>query len=297
LRSRDNNRLSKAFLLSLGIHLIIFAGLNIFNWFPESITQNLYSPLTVKIDSRYVESTEPPPSTTPVDLPENPSNQSEPVAESISPSPKIEPDIDPYADLGVENISPVFPDESVPREKGIVESSYIPSGKDIIELEDLVDEDRTSSNHLNELRDEPSEKSETSILSDKEIEGLQNSFNKDGDQSSFESANFSESNSSKFEYNDQPVKFDSPGEQRELLTNPPPEMPDNLSVDFPPEITYIVSFSLKPDGYISELTITPSSVYPNVDASIRKALRSWIFEKSSGNDEVTGTITLIFKGK
>ena len=92
-------------------------------------------------------------------------------------------------------------------------------------------------------------------------------------------------------------KFDDGTVNRILLINPPPEMPDDIPSDFPPEITYKIRFSLNPDGLVRVLSIEPSSVYPRIDASIRKALRSWSFSRSTGSEVVKGTITLIFKVK
>ncbi len=74
MRKADSNRLSIALLLSLGIHLIIVAGLNIFNWFPESVIQNSYTPLTVKIETRYVETTASTPIPSPLEGPDKTPN-------------------------------------------------------------------------------------------------------------------------------------------------------------------------------------------------------------------------------
>ena len=304
MKKTDNKRLSKAILISIGLHIFILLGMNLLNWFPTENIKKKYTPLTVKIESRTVET-----SSNEIKI-ENKDSQIETyVAETEVGSvaqivPKIETApvvsstdtvFDPYADLGMNTGSSSSDPE--PLEEGVRETPYVPKSKNKIELEDLPTNTGTNNLASSDLTSAYSEDNNVSVVSDNELLDLKSAISGSNDQRVSVSGNQSDSETSSFEYRDVPVEFDIPGESRELLTNPPPEIPDDLPSDFPPEITYHIRFSLNSDGLIKVLSITHSLVYPEIDASIRKALRSWTFKGSSGSELVEGTITLIFKGK
>jgi len=300
LRKTDSRRLVKALFISIVLHIILFIGMTFFNWFSETKTEDKYAPLVVSIK------TSPVVRSSGIEEPDN----KEDVYETLSKPSVVEtPDIvensvsqpvvkvaeaNPYANPGSwdNSIIPVAKPE--PLEHGVEKTPYVPTGKDIVEFEKPVVGD---TNQSVDRSTEPSVDNSISVLSDNEFKGLEQAVNKDNDKSYSESFQKSESDSDLFTYRDVPVEFDNPGIKRELLKNPPPEIPDDLPSNFPPEITYRIRFSLNSDGLIKVLSITPSSVYPKIDASIRKALRSWIFKGSAGSELVEGTITLIFKGK
>ena len=311
MRKTDSRRLVKALFISIVLHIILFIGMNFFNWFSESNTEDKYAPLIVSIESNpvvrssrieapdsnedlYEDLSKPSVIETP-DIVEN--SVSKPVVKVLEASiPDTPPDnnSNPYANPGSWDNSIIPVSKPEPLEQGVQQTPYVPTGKNIVELETPVVEDV---NQSFDVEKETSVDSEASILSDNEFQGLEHAVNNDNDKNDSESIQKSESDSDLFIYRDVPVKFDTPGINRELLTNPPPEIPDDLPSDFPPEITYSIRFSLNSDGLIKVLSISPSSVYPDIDASIRKALRSWTFKGSAGSELVEGTITLIFKGK
>ncbi|MCK5672338.1 MAG: energy transducer TonB, partial [Spirochaetales bacterium] len=272
--------------------------MNFFNWFTEITPEVKYAPLVVKIESSpVVENTIDNRSNKPEIL----SESSEQETEIIKPAPvsaaSSETVFDPYADLGMSNNSSSSLSEPEPLEEGVRETSHVPSSESKIVLEDLPTNTGTSNLESSNLTSTYSEDNNVSVVSDNELLDLKSAIGGSNDGKVSESVNQSDSENRSFEYKDVPVEFDIPGESRELLTNPPPEIPDDLPSDFPPEITYNIRFSLNPDGLIKVLSITPSSVYPKIDASIRKALRSWTFKGSSDTELVEGTITIIFKGK
>ncbi|MEA1911427.1 MAG: hypothetical protein U9N32_07110 [Spirochaetota bacterium] len=311
MRKTDSRRLIKALFISIVLHIIVFIGMNFVNWFPESNTEDKYAPLTVNIESSPVVRSS---------RIEDPDSKEEVNEELSKPSVIETPDIvensvnkpvvkvteasisdtapdnnsNPYANPGSWD-NPITPvSEPEPLEHGVEQTPYVPTGKNAVELEKTVIGD---TNQSFDGSKEPSDDNAISVLSDNEFQGLEQAVNKDNDKSDSESLPKTESDSDLFTYRDVPVEFDNPGINRELLTNPPPAIPDDLPSDFPPEITYIIGFSLNSDGLIRVLSINPSSVYPRIDASIKKALRSWTFKESSGSEPVKGTITLIFKGK
>lgn len=279
--------------------------MDFFNWFPVDTNMDKYEPLTVKIEIRPVEASNTSkeadnkeiiePSLNKVQETEaRPVDQYIPKEETTPVVSSSDTDFDPYADLGINNYSNSSLSEPEPIEEGVLETPFIPTGQNIIELEAPVAED---SNQSSDITKEPSVEPGVSVLSDNEFIGLEQSITKENDRGSSESIRQSDSDSDLFEYRDSPVKFENPGVKRELLTNPPPEIPDDLPPDFPPRSTYIIRFSLNSDGLIQVLSISPIPLYPRIDASIRKALRSWTFTRSSGSEHVKGTITLIFRGK
>ncbi len=301
MRKADNKRLSKAILISIAVHVFLLFGMNLLNWFPVDNIRDKYTPLTVKIESRPVEAG---PNDLQADHHEEilessenkiPEPETRPVDQSVT---KVESSsdtvYDPYADLGINNNLASSYSEPEPLEEGTRKTPHVPTGENIIELEepDSEDEKFQSTGSSSDVTEE----SVISVVSDNEFQGLAQAIN-NNDQRSSESVQQSESSSDLFTYKDDSVKFDNPGIKRKLLTNPSPVIPDDLPSDFPPEITYTVKFRLYPDGLIQVLSITPSSLYPKIDASILKALRSWTFKGSSGSELVEGTITLIFKGK
>ena len=286
--------------------------MNFLNWFSEPNSEDKYAPLIVSIESNsvpVVSSRKEDPDRK-EDLYEDLSKPSEietpDIVENIVSKPIVsaaeasisdtlsENNSNPYANPGSwdNSITPVA--EPEPLERGVHQIPYVPTEKNIVELEKT---DIGDTNHSFEKSEELLADNTISVLSDNEFQGLEQAISKDIDKSNSESFQESELDSDVFTYRDIPVEFDNPGIKRELLTSPPPEIPNDLPSDFPPEITYSIRFSLNSDGLIRVLSITPSSVYPEIDASILKALRSWTFKGSTGSELVEGTITLIFKGK
>lgn len=274
--------------------------MNFVDWFPEIDTENKYLPLSVKITSYPVEKNEVLLESSGNKIPEidiKPIERSDSKVETSYVSASSETVFDPYADLGMNNNSnkysfaPELPDE------GVRKTEFIPKGENRIEYENPVPEDITINSDSPGTTDNFLEEPVSSVLSDDDFQNLADAISSGNKQASTESLSQAESNSNAFEYIDTPVLFDDPGVKREILTNPPPEIPEDLPADFPMEMIYTVRFRLNPDGLIQVLLITPSSVYPKVDASIRKALRSWTFKGSENSELVEGTITLIFKGK
>ena len=308
MRTADRKRLLIALLISIIFHIFILLGMNFLKWFSEDSIRDEYAPLIVKIENRVIDSnnhdeievseniieseSKEAPEVKPLPMEHNNSK-----AETSSVVSSANTDFDPYADIGISESFSNQITEPEPLEEGIIKTPYAPTGKNKIELETPVYEDGNTSTQSVGASDNSSNEPVISVLSDSEFLGLENALNSDNMQSSSSSLNQSESDSNLYEYRDVPVDFDNPGERRELITNPPPEIPDDLPPDFPPEITYRIRFSLNPDGFITVLNMKPSSVYPELDANIRKALRSWTFKGSLGSEDVEGTITLIFKGK
>jgi len=309
LRTADRKRLLKALLISIIFHIIIILGMNFFEWFSEDNITDEYAPLIVKIESSVnrksnnqdkIAVPEEIIETSSIKAPEVQSQPLDPIGSKVEYSSAVsstKTDFDPYADIGINESYSNQIAEPEPVEEGTVKIPYIPTGENKIELERPVDMERNT--NTQSIRDSgvPTEDPAISVLSDSEILDLKNALNSDNIHNSSNSHSQTESDSNLYEYRDVPVEFDNPGEKRELITNPSPEIPDDLPPSFPPEITYRIRFSLNPDGFIKVLSITPSSLYPKVDANILKALRSWTFKGSSGSEDVAGTITLIFKGK
>lgn len=300
----DSKRLTKALIISVVFHVFLFFGMSFLNWLPENKSIDKYEPLTVKIENRLIKPDKN------IFKEENQKDKIEPSPAKVSETtavehsvPKIEPafvsgepivEFDPYADLGSNYNSIPSISDPEPFEQGEQQTPYIPTGKNIIELETPTAKDTDQSfNAAKEPLVEPG----VSVLSEDEFIGLEQAVSKENRQGSSESVRQPESNSDFYEYRDVPVEFDNPEVRRELLTSPSPKIPDDLPSGFPSEITYIIYFSLNSDGLVKVLSISPSLLYPSVDASIRKALRSWTFRGSSGSESVEGKITLIFKGK
>lgn len=300
MRKSDSNRLIKALFMSLIFHIFLFTGMNFIDWFPEINSENKYLPLSVKIESYPVEKNEVLLESSVNKIPDidnKPIVQSVSEVETNSVSSSSETVFDPYADLGMNNNSNISSSAPDLPDEGVRKTEYIPKGGNKIEYDDPVPDDGTITSESPGTADEVSKEPISSILSDEDIQNLEIAINRESNQSSSSSTSHTESDSMAFEYIDTPVEFDDPGVKREILTNPPPEIPDDLPPDFPPEITYSIRFRLNPDGLIQVLSMTHSLVYPKIDASIRKALRSWTFKGSESSEFVEGTITLIFKGK
>jgi len=296
----DNDRLLRALLISIIFHGLLFFGINLLDLFPEKDNPNQYDPVTVilekpthpivKTDNLKDQIIEKEITKNEEFIPQNPVTST---SEDLSVIPAVSGDTvyDPYSDIGttsdpVSSESPVKPGIDIKQD-----TVYVPAAGDSIEYEVPVKGDGGSP-APGSLSEEKTE-NKNSIISSNDFSNLENALNSDNNN---HSASL-ESGKTSYQYNDNPVDFDTEGINRKLISNPYPELPADLPADFPNEITYKIRFSLNADGLIKVLSITPSSVYPTVDASIKTALRSWIFNQSAGTEEVKGTITLIFKGR
>ena len=206
---------------------------------------------------------------------------------------------DPYADIGTKSDSGLKDTAVETSGKVDADRVYVPVARDSVEYEVPINgsSSGTGKGGGEALPPSPPQEGKTentkSVISSNDILDLENALSSDSNNQSLSSV----ADRTMQEYNDSPVAFDTEGINRKLISNTSPKLPDNLPADFPKEITYKIRFSLNTDGLIKVLSITPSSVYPNVDTSIRNALRSWTFNRSGGPDDVKGTITLIFKGR
>ncbi|MCD6397434.1 MAG: energy transducer TonB [Spirochaetaceae bacterium] len=300
MKKVDNDRLLRALLISILFHGLLFFGINLLDLFPEKDNPNQYGPVTVILEKP----------TYPIVKTDNLKDQiiekeitkneesipkSSVIAKqddvSVNPAVTEEPGYDAYADIGKTSDS-VSEESSVKPGIDIKQDTvYVPAAGDSIEYEVPVKGDGGSV-VPGSLSEEKSE-IKNSIISSNDISNLENALTSDNNNHSVSS----ESGKTSYEYNDSPVDFDKEGINRKLISNPYPELPADLPADFPTEIIYTIRFSLNADGLIKVLKITPSSVYPTVDASIKTALRSWTFNQSEGTEELKGTITLIFKDK
>ena len=296
----DNDRLLKALLISILFHGLLFFGINLLDWFPEMIKPNEYGPVTVilenptypvvKTDNLKDQIIEKEITKNEKPIPQNPLTSTK-EDHSVNQAVSGDTVYDPYSDIGT-NSDPVLKESSVKPGADIKQDTvYVPVSGDSIEYELPVKGDGGSpaSDPLSKEKNE----NRNSVISSSDISNLENALNSDNNNHSASS----ESGEISYQYNDSPVNFDTEGINRKLISNPYPELPAVLPADFPNEITYKIRFSLNADGLIKVLSINHSSVYPTVDASIRNALRSWIFNQSAGTEDVKGTITLIFKDK
>ncbi len=304
----ENDRLLKALLISIVFHGLLFFAINMFDWFPEMERQDRYGPVTVvlekpnypevkadnlmdQISEKEITQNEKPVPKPPVAVKQDKVDVPDAVTKDS--------DYDPYADIGTKS-EPVLKDTSVEIAGNVdTDMVYVPVARDSIEYEVPVNGSGKDSGIGDSGVLSPSPligdktNNTNSVISSNDISDLENALSSDNNNQS----SVSVTDKTVYEYNDSPVAFDTEGINRKLISNPSPKLPDNLPDDFPKEITYKIRFSLNTDGLIKVLSITPSSVYPNVDTSIRNALRSWTFNRSAGPDDVKGTITLIFKGR
>ncbi len=299
----DNNRLLRALVISVFFHGLLFFGVNLLDWFPERDNPNQYGMVTVILE---------PPSPSLVntnslkdqiiekEITTNneesfPQNSVISTREDLPANSDINKNTvyDPYADIG-KKLDSVISDTSEKQPEGTNQDTvYVPVVKDSIEFEVPV-RGASGSQSLNYDTDTKTKNSNT-IISSNDMSNLEKALSSDNNNDV--SSETSESNNNIYQYKDSPVDFDTEGINRKLVSNPYPELPDDLPVDFPPEITYKIRFSLNTDGLIKVLSISPPPLYPKVELSIRNALRSWTFNQSTGTKDVKGTITLIFKGR
>ena len=288
----DNDRLLKALVISFFFHGLLFFGINLLDWFPEKDNPNQYGPVTVILTPVH------PPIAKIEKIKERESIPQSPVIstrEDLNAIPDIKENTvyDPYSDIGEKSNSVIADTSEKQREGTNQDTVYVPVAKNSIKFEVPV-KGASGSQSSNYDTDTKTENTNT-IISSNDISNLEKALSSDNNNEV--SSETSESNNSIYRYKDSPVDFDTEGINRKLISNPHPKLPDNLPEDFPPEITYKIRFSLNSDGLIKVLSITPSSVYPEIDASIRSTLRSWTFNQSSGSKVVEGTITLIFKDR
>jgi len=301
----DNNRLLRALVISVFFHGLLFFGVNSLDWFPERDNPHQYgtvtvvleppSPPKVNTDNLKDQIIEKEIITTTTNEESIPQNSAISTGEDLPANFDINKNTvyDPYADIG-KKLDSVILDTSEKQPEGTNQDKvYVPVVKDSIEFEVPV-RGASGSQSLNNDTDTKTKNSNT-IISPNDISNLEKALSSDNNNDF--TSETSESNNNIYQYKDSPVDFDTEGIDRKLVSNPYPELPDDLPVDFPPEITYKIRFSLNTDGLIKVLSISPPPLYPKVELSIRNALRSWTFNQSTGTKDVKGTITLIFKGR
>ncbi len=294
----DSNRLLKALLISIMFHTFMFAGMNLLDWFHEIDLPERLAPVSIRIEKESLSSA--------AFMEEEITPVSTEIPEQQEPAPNITQDTaipsylpsesSPYDDMfTTKDVETPVPFPELIEETGKVKD-FKPKESEIVYEEYGVDKDSSDvieSASSGSVSDTGSHQVISAADLDKFSEAIAGAENQDHSDPAGEQ----KSDYGLTEYDNDLVKFDKGDVKRELVANPPPEMPDDLPSDFPPEITYKIRFSLNTDGLIKVLSIDPSSVYPRIDASIRKALRSWSFNRSTGSEVVEGTITLIFKAK
>ena len=295
----DSDRLLKALLISIMFHAFMFAGMNLLDWFPEMDIPPRLPPVTLRIE-RANHAAETPMEDKEIERVSKEILEQEelvPIKSQDTPIPSPSPpESSPYDDMFTNKEV----ETPVPLPELIMETG---KAKDFQpkESEILYEEygDDTDSSDVRELvsSGSVSDTGPSQIISTEDLEKFSEVIAGTENQDQSDLVGAQKSDDSLYKYDNDLVKFDKGDVKRELLVNPPPEMPEDLPSDFPPEITYKIRFSLNPDGLVRVLSIEPSSVYPRIDASIRKALRSWSFSRSTGSEVVEGTITLIFKAK
>ena len=299
----DSDRLLKSLVISIVFHAFMFGGMNLLDWFPGLDIHKRLPPVTVRLEKTSPASSVSSVEETIESLPEKIPEQDDPLKEtgsSVRPSstvtekpiPSAAP-YDAYASLEISDNSPIPFASPFQQDSDIPESDYSPK-ENLVEFED---NEEPMDNREKDFSESVSNAGVSSLISEEDFTNVKAALANSLEQNITDSIDKTEADNSFSVYNNEIVDFDDGFVVRELVVNPPPEMPDDLPSDFPPEIEYKIRFSLNPDGLVKVLSIDPSSVYPRIDASIRKALRSWSFNRSTGSEVVKGTITIIFKAK
>ncbi len=78
-----------------------------------------------------------------------------------------------------------------------------------------------------------------------------------------------------------PIDFETLAGTRKPISLPQPEIDPALARNMPRFFTVVISFTLLPSGYITDLNITPDSGNTKVDSIIQTAIRKWRFEPVS----------------
>jgi TonB family protein len=297
LRKTESDRLSFSLIISIIFHAFLFFTMNLLDWFPDIGTVEKFKTLTVKIEklenvSTIEEVLEPTPEIT------NP----KPVAEAEVEENLVEKPVgpeestvyDPYSDLSFDNSrTNTQPGIRTPNE-GTHQEEYIPSGEDTIELETPLDEGGPIDTTHSDNQDQ-SQKLTDSVISTNQLSGLEQALDSNPDRTDITGPE--ELNRDPYTYNDNPVQFNNPGVNRNLLGEPIIAIPPDLFYMLVSESTVIVEFFLNEDGRLSYLKIKQSSGYSEIDNSIRSELRKWEFDKAPGSLDVEGTVTIILKGR
>lgn len=75
-----------------------------------------------------------------------------------------------------------------------------------------------------------------------------------------------------------PIDIETLTAKRKALHMPKPEIGSDLAENLPPVWEVVVSFTLLPSGYITDLNIEPDSGNTEVDSIIQNTIRTWRFE-------------------
>lgn len=295
----DSDRLLKALVISIMFHVFMFAGMNLLDWFHEIDLPPRLPPVTLRIERVGQAADTPLADEAMESISKEILEQEElvPIKTQDTPIPSHSPpESNPYDDMSTnEEVETPVPLPELIMETGKVKD-FQPKESEIV-YEKYGDD--TDSSDVSELVSSGSvfDTGPSLIISEEDLEKFSEVIAGAENQDQSDLVGAQKSDDSLYTYDNDLVKFDKGDVNRELLVNPPPEMPEDIPFDFPPEITYKIRFSLNSDGFVKVLSIDPSSVYPRIDASIRKALRSWSFSGSTDSEVVEGTITLIFKAK
>ncbi len=299
----DSSRLFRAIAISIVFHLFLFFLMNLFDWFPESENLSDYEPVTVRIiknpeyspqDKKVVSEEILPDETKPamedksVFISDSPAKGEETSGNEVEIVPASIPDA--YDDLFIreEVNAPAY----VPPTDAVKEDKPFVPGENRIEFES-IDNPEIIKNDAGSVQTPFG----SSIVSESDITALEDSFSNSETYNYPDSDTPSDTENIRPRYLDDSFKFDRGDVKRELVSSPRPQFPNDLPWEFPSEIKFTIRFELNSDGVVKVLSITPPTVYPSVETSIRNALRSWMFNGSPGSDNVKGTITLIFKAK
>ena len=292
----DSNRLLKALVISIMFHAFMFAGMNLLDWFPEPDIPERLAPVVLRIEKTEEEIDLS--STEIVEEDESTLTKAEPktaaaLSDTVFPSVPVKDEFDPYADLRISDDSTLpltvpFQDEPV-----VPEADYVPTGGNVIKLEDAEPLD-SEEVVLNEAL---TEKETTPVVSDEDMDDLETALAYDGERKSSSPTDHSDQNRDLYTYNEFPIEFSSPEVNRYLVSEPSISIPSEILSEISSERTVIVGFSLNEEGRLYYLKIKQSSGYPAIDNSIISELRKWEFDKDPGSADVGGTVTIILKGR
>ncbi len=87
-----------------------------------------------------------------------------------------------------------------------------------------------------------------------------------------------------------PIDIETLTAKREALHMPKPEIGSDLAENLPRVWEVVVSFTLLPSGYITDLNIEPDSGNTEVDSIIENTIRTWRFEPV---DEAAGSVKVL----
>lgn len=84
------------------------------------------------------------------------------------------------------------------------------------------------------------------------------------------------------------------GRKRKILQKEEPEFPETLQAEGQ-EVDVEAEITVSPAGNVKSVRITNSSGYAEVDNSVKRALRGYLFEKSQNDDNDIGVVTFRFR--